>query len=140
MSRAKSEKPNFGDPIDCPQRRSLDNSSQSGYHLARMRHEIILSPEAAQDLRRLAARERATVRDALEAHLRHEPTKLSKSRIKRLRGMAQPQYRLRVGDLRVFYDLVGEEVRVLAIVAKADADIWLKAEGKTDEDRGSLGG
>jgi mRNA interferase RelE/StbE len=38
-------------------------------------------------------------------HLRHGPTKLSKSRIKRLRGLEQPQYRLRVGETRVFYDV-----------------------------------
>jgi mRNA-degrading endonuclease RelE of RelBE toxin-antitoxin system len=99
-----------------------------------MRHEIILSPQATQDLRRLDAFERATIRDALEAHLRHEPTKLSKSRIKRLRGLAHPQYRLRVGDYRAFYDVVGEEVHVLAIVAKADAESWLEEAGKPDEE------
>jgi hypothetical protein len=41
------------------------------------------------------------VRDTISRHLRHEPTKVSKSRIKRLRGLSQPQYRLRVGDIRV---------------------------------------
>jgi mRNA-degrading endonuclease RelE of RelBE toxin-antitoxin system len=75
-----------------------------------MPYEIILSREAGQDFKRLDAYDRAAVRDALEAHLRHEPTKVGKSRIKRLRGMAQPQYRLRVGEFRVFYDIVGEEV------------------------------
>ena len=34
--------------------------------------------------------------DAIQRHLRHEPTKQSKSRIKRLRGLARPQFRLRV--------------------------------------------
>ena len=41
------------------------------------------------------------VTEAIERHLTHEPTKISKSRIKRLRGLSQPQYRLRVGDIRV---------------------------------------
>lgn len=99
-----------------------------------MRFEIILSPEAVRDLKRLGARDRATVRDALEAHLRHEPSKVSKSRIKRLRGMAQPQYRLRVGDLRAFYDVEGGDVRVLAIVAKADVESWLQQSGTPDEE------
>lgn len=67
-----------------------------------MRYEIILSHVAVADFSRLRAHDRAVVRDAIETHLRFEPTKLSKSRIKRLRGMAQPQYRLRVGELRVF--------------------------------------
>jgi prevent-host-death family protein len=48
------------------------------------------------------------VRDALERHLRYEPTRVSKSRIKRLRGLSQPQYRRRVGEVRVFYDVTQE--------------------------------
>ena len=105
-----------------------------------MTFEIILAPEAVADLRRLNAHERAKVRDAIEVHLRHEPTKLSKSRIKRLRGMSRPQYRLRVDESRVFYDVAGEEVQVLAIVAKADADAWLAEVGQHDEDGPTLGG
>ncbi len=99
-----------------------------------MAFEIILAPEAVADLRRLSARDRATVRDAMEIHLRHEPTKVSKSRIKQLRGLARPQYRLRVGELRVFYDVAVSEVQVLAIVAKADVDAWLQQEGQPHEE------
>jgi len=102
-----------------------------------MRHEIILSRDAVEELRALDARDRASVRDALEVHLRHEPTRISRSRIKRLRGMAQPQYRLRVGDFRVFYDVVGAEVHVLAIVAKARAEQWLQKAGTPHEEDSS---
>lgn len=70
-----------------------------------MRFEILLAPEAVQDFRRLDAHTRAEVQDALEIHLRHEPTRISRSRIKRLRGLARPQFRLRVGEVRVFYDV-----------------------------------
>jgi mRNA-degrading endonuclease RelE of RelBE toxin-antitoxin system len=70
--------------------------------MARMKYEIILAPEAAQDLKRLKAHTRSEVKDALERHLRHEPGRVSKSRIKRLRGVNHPQYRLRVGEIRVF--------------------------------------
>jgi mRNA interferase RelE/StbE len=103
----------------------VDQLSTSGYHLARMVFQIILAAEAISDLRSLSAHDRAKVRDALEVHLRHDPTKLSKSRIKRLRGLLRPQYRLRVDELRVFYDVDGAEVQVLAIVAKSNADEWL---------------
>ena len=58
----------------------------------------------------------------------HEPKRTSKSRIKRLRGVAKPQYRLRVGDVRVFYDVVGAEVHILAIIYKPDAERWLAEE------------
>jgi mRNA interferase RelE/StbE len=97
-----------------------------------MHYEIIFSPEAIQDIRDLKANVSATVRDAIEVHLRHEPTKISKSRIKRLRGLSQPQYRLRVGEIRVFYDVIEEEVQILAIIPKSKTEDWLKNVGESD--------
>jgi mRNA-degrading endonuclease RelE of RelBE toxin-antitoxin system len=90
-----------------------------------MRFEILMAPEAVEDLQNLKASIRAAVKDALETHLRHEPTRTSRSRIKRLRGLARPQYRLRVEDVRVFYDVSGSTVSVLAIVPKSEAQSWL---------------
>ncbi len=95
-----------------------------------MRYDIILAPDALADIRRLKANIRSTVRTALEAHLRHEPMKLSRSRIKRLRAMSQPQYRLRVDDIRVFYDVMNERVEILAVVLKSETDAWLAQFGK----------
>jgi mRNA-degrading endonuclease RelE of RelBE toxin-antitoxin system len=71
------------------------------------------------------------VRDAIERHLRFEPMRISRSRIKRLRDLRHPQYRLRVNDIRVFYDVIEQEVQVLAIIAKSDTNDWLKREGIT---------
>src|SRR5205814_9197815 len=92
-----------------------------------MQHEIVLAPSAVQELGALRADIKGRERDAIELHLRHEPTKVSKSRIKRLRGLDRPQYRLRVDEVRVFYDVAQETVQVLAIVSKAQADAWLMA-------------
>jgi mRNA interferase RelE/StbE len=86
---------------------------------------VILAPEAVEDLKRLSASVRATVRSALEKHLGNEPEKASRSRIKRLRGIRRPQDRLRVDEVRVFYDVSGTAVEVLAIVAKSEAESWL---------------
>lgn len=91
---------------------------------------MILAPEAIDDLKRLAARARAQIQDALEVHLRYQPTKTSRSRVKRLRGLSRPQYRLRVDDMRVFYDVDGGCVEILAIVMKSDAAAWLAREGR----------
>ena len=96
-----------------------------------MRYEIILSPEADEDYYELKAYVRASVRDAMETHLRYEPTKTSKSRIKRLRGLSRPQYRLSVGEIRVFYDVFEGNVEVLAIVAKSEAEAWLRKVGES---------
>jgi mRNA interferase RelE/StbE len=95
-----------------------------------MRYEIILAPEAVEDLKRLKAHLRGEVKDAIEQHLRHEPMKASRSRIKRLRGLSRPQYRLRVGEVRVFYDVSVRSVEVLAIVEKSQAMAWLEKAGK----------
>ena len=86
-----------------------------------MTFEIVLAPEPARSLRALPAHVRAEVRDAIEVHLRHEPTKVSESRIERLRGLSQPQFRLRVGDIRVFYDVTETAVEILAIIPKSEA-------------------
>ncbi|SRR6266545_6027294 len=91
-----------------------------------MRYEIVLSPEAIEDLKGIRARDRAELKGAMEAHLRSEPTKTSRSRIKRLRGIARPGFRLRVGDFRVFYDVSEGEVQVLAVVLKSEAGSWLE--------------
>jgi mRNA-degrading endonuclease RelE of RelBE toxin-antitoxin system len=95
-----------------------------------MRYAIMLAPEAVEDLRRLKAGHRTAVRAALEIHLRNEPSKTSRSRIKRLRGLSRPQYRLRIGNFRVFYDIAGGRVEVLAIVPKSETSAWLNQFGK----------
>lgn len=97
-----------------------------------MRYELILSLEAIEDLKQLGAHNKAKVKDLIEVHLRHEPAKTSRSRIKKLRGLRHPQYRLRIDDIRVFYDIEKNRVEILAIIPKTEALRWLeRAGGKT---------
>jgi mRNA interferase RelE/StbE len=117
---------------------TLDGPIRIGYYLARMRHEIVLAPSALRELRSLPAHDRAAVRDAMERHLRQQPRRVSKSRIKQLRGLVRPQSRLRVGDLRVFYDVSGRTVEILAVITKAQAERWLQEKG-TRREAGSAG-
>ena len=102
-----------------------------------MKYEIIFSSEAETDIVALKASDRAKALDAIETFLRYEPTKISKSRIKRLREMQMPQYRLRIDDLRVFYDVSYTEeeegiVEVLSIREKFEAMKWLTEFGRKD--------
>ena len=120
-------------PFAAPQRSRLVRlaaglTAGQFYILARMPFEIVLAPEAVEDL----GRSRARVRAELETHLRHEPEKTGRSRIKRLRGLRRPQYRLRVGEVRVFYDVSGASVEILAIVAKSEAESWLAQFGNPE--------
>lgn len=97
-----------------------------------MRYNIIFAPEAVDDLKHVSARDRSMICDAIEIHLRHEPKKISKSRIKRLRGISRPEYRLRVGEFRLFYDVTDNDVEVLAIVPKSKASEWLDRYGEKE--------
>lgn len=103
-----------------------------------MRYEIIFSPEAEADIAALKANDRARALDAIETCLRYEPEKTSKSRIKRLRDLQQPQYRLRIDDLRVFYDVSYTDggngvVEILRIREKTEAMAWLAEFGRREE-------
>lgn len=112
--------------------RSIVYLCRFGYNLARMRFEIVLAPEAIEDLEALKGHLRSQVRDAIEIHLKSEPRKTSRSRIERLRGMNRPHFRLRIGEVRVFYDVSGGIVGVLAIVAKSEAKAWLAQFGNPE--------
>ncbi|MBI2882365.1 MAG: type II toxin-antitoxin system mRNA interferase toxin, RelE/StbE family [Candidatus Methylomirabilis oxyfera] len=73
-------------------------------------YKIVLKRSATADLDAVRKYDATQIADAMEKHLQHDPTKESKSRIKRLRGISNPDYRLRVGDYRVFY-VVDEDAR-----------------------------
>src|SRR5258708_20420262 len=92
-----------------------------------VRYEIVIAHSAQADFERCDARWRSTLKEALRIHLARDPTKESKSRIKRLRGLKQPQYRLRVEGFRVFYDVddAAKRVEVLGIVPKENVERWL---------------
>lgn len=83
-----------------------------------MPFEIRLAQEAQDDLRRLRAFDRTRVTKGLEQQLTHQPQQLSKSRIKRMVEPFWCQYRLRVDDFRVYYDVddTNQVVNVLRII------------------------
>ncbi len=86
---------------------------------------FLLTDTAKAHYRALDARGRALIKDGLNGHLCHEPMKASRRRIKRLREMDHPEFRLRLDPYRVFYDVIGQTVVVLAIVPKRETAEWL---------------
>jgi mRNA interferase RelE/StbE len=85
-----------------------------------VKYEIVLKPSAVKDMDKLTRYEAVNISDVMEECLGNEPAKESKSRIKRLRGISNPDYRLRVGDYRVFYSIDdgSRQVNVLRILDK----------------------
>jgi mRNA interferase RelE/StbE len=96
-----------------------------------MAFRIELGDEAKTSLQRLRGVDRAKVLDRIERYLTDQPTLQSRSRIKRLRAGTYPPYRLRVDDIRVYYDV--DEARhlviVLGIVRKNESTAWLAGPG-----------
>jgi mRNA-degrading endonuclease RelE of RelBE toxin-antitoxin system len=96
-----------------------------------MRYEVIIAESAQAVFCQFDGRWRSTLKEALRDFLECEPKRGSKSRIKRLRGLRQPQYRLRVGEMRVFYDVNDgmQRVEVLGFVPKPETKEWLERHG-----------
>jgi len=92
-----------------------------------MPYEIRYSNEAVERLKKLKAFDRTAILDQIEEILSVNPTVVSKSRVKRLREPAPTQFRLRVGEFRVFYDVEQEVVLVIQILSKQDSKEYLGA-------------
>ena len=93
-----------------------------------MAYEVRFSDRAMSKLKSLRAFERAAVMDRIRTTLTSTPTVTGKSRIKLLRQPAPTQYRLRVDDFRVFYNVEGEVVDVIEVLSKAESLEYLGEE------------
>ena len=96
-----------------------------------MSYEVVIARGAQAQFERLDGRWRSRLKKEMRRHLEHWPKRESKSRIKQLRGLRRPQYRMRVNEMRVFYD-VNETLRrveVLGFVHKAETAAWLDEHG-----------
>jgi mRNA interferase RelE/StbE len=92
-----------------------------------MPYELRYSPEAAEGLKRLRSADRAAIIGAIEQILAVNPMLESKARVKRLRQPAPAEYRLRVGQFRVFYNVGEGHVRIVRILPKEEAGRYLRS-------------
>jgi mRNA-degrading endonuclease RelE of RelBE toxin-antitoxin system len=96
--------------------------------------EIRYTPTARQHLCSFSASDRATLLDAVDDKLRHQPYVPTRHR-KRMRPNPLAPWELRVGDYRVFYDVevaaadsAESVVVVLAIGLKVGKRVWIGGE------------
>ena len=96
-----------------------------------MAYNIQIAPKADDDLAAMKAFHRTEVLDAIDERLTHAPTAISRSRIKRLRMLDSPEYRLRVGDYRVYYDVdeTLRTVKILRVLSKTASLDYLQGAG-----------
>ena len=78
-------------------------------------YEIRYADEAVSDIRMLRAFDQRRILEAIERHLTYEPERVSRSRIKALLQPFWSQYRLRVDEFRVCYD-VDDELHVVYVL------------------------
>jgi mRNA-degrading endonuclease RelE of RelBE toxin-antitoxin system len=81
-----------------------------------MAYRIEFSPEAAEHISRLKANQRTRLLETIERQLTHQPMVETRHR-KPLRPNPVAQYRLRIGELRVYYDVSDAPERVVIVKA-----------------------
>ena len=85
-----------------------------------MSYAVIYSPETVEHMEALTARQRTSVLDGVDEQLRYQPTVETQNR-KPMRANALAPWELRIGELRVYYEVQEgpePEVQIRAIGVK----------------------
>ena len=81
-----------------------------------MKYRIEYSPDVENHLRALTARQQSVVLDTIDRQLRDQPTTETRNR-KPMRPNPIAPWELRIGNLRVYYDVEVKPTRVVLIRA-----------------------
>ena len=92
-----------------------------------MAFRITITEAADEQMQALSARERKTLQSAIASRLVNQATTPSKA-VKKLRPNSFAQYELRAGGLRVFYNVEGDEVVLLAVGHKVGNKLFVAGE------------
>ncbi len=94
-----------------------------------MAFTVEFSRRALDNIKALRKRDQQIVVDAIDAQLLHEPEKPTRNR-KRLEDNSLAPWELRVGAIRVFYDVDASEKRVavIAVGKKTHNTLWIGDE------------
>ena len=85
-----------------------------------MPFQIRITDDAERQLRWLSVREQRILEAAILSRLEHQPTTPTKA-VRALRPNPLAQFELRAGDLRLLYNVEGDEV-VILIVGRKDGN------------------
>ena len=96
------------------QRTALCAREQKGH--PSLQYRIEYSPESEKHLRALTARQRRTVLDTVDEQLAHQPAVETRNR-RQMRPNRLAGWELRIGDLRVYYDIEADPKPVVVVNA-----------------------
>ena len=83
------------------------------------KRRAIFAPGAVRQFKQLIAAEKARLKEAIKAALEEDDaTAVTKNRFPLRRASERASFEFRVGELRVFYRVVGAEVRIVLIGRK----------------------
>lgn len=85
-----------------------------------MAFQLLYTNSARSEIKGLRAYDRQRVVTTIESVLRHQPTNTSRSRIKQMTQPFWSQYRLRVDEFRVYFDVDedSQTVHILHVLSK----------------------
>jgi mRNA-degrading endonuclease RelE of RelBE toxin-antitoxin system len=93
------------------------------------KRQVRFAPEAARQFREFSGAERSRLKEAIMASLGDDDAaKTTRNRFPLRRPSAYGAFELRVGDLRVFYRIVEDEVRVTVIGRKAGNQLFISGK------------
>ena len=92
-----------------------------------MAFQITITEDAVRQLRSLSAREQRILEAAIRSRLQDQPTTVTKA-IRRLRPNPFAEYELRAGDMRVLYNVEGDEVVILIVGRKLGNALSVEGE------------
>ena len=114
-----------------------------------MAFHISITADAESQWRALSARQQRLLEAAIQTRLVHQPTTPTKA-VKKLRPNPFAEFELRVGDLRVLYNIEGAEVVLLVVGRKVGNKLIVEgaefhghqdhpSKSAGDEPRGNIG-
>ena len=85
-----------------------------------MAFQLVYTNAARAEIKALRAYDRQRLVTTIESELRHQPTNISRSRIKQMTQPFWSQYRLRVDEFRVYFDVdeASQTVHILHVCPK----------------------
>ncbi len=92
-----------------------------------MPFKFTIAEDADRQFRALTTRDQRLLEAAIVSKLQHQPTTPTKA-IKWLRPKPFAEYELRAGDLRLLYNVEGDEVVILVVGRKAGNKLIVEGE------------
>jgi mRNA-degrading endonuclease RelE of RelBE toxin-antitoxin system len=94
-------------------------------------YEIVYEPDALEDMEWLTRRDRVIVTDTVERFLTYQPARPSRRRVQMRRNRYLASWELRIGNLRVYYDVSEDPepvVLILRVAVKVRERVRLRNE------------